>query len=148
MKQILTKIGKPRTSRGLAVFCAKLAENKLANDVLIMNLEKNEHAPSDYFVICSCDSEVQVGAVMEDIIASSRALSMHRPRVEGDNNKEWVLVDFFDVVVHIMKKEIRNFYRLEKLWGDAQFMKLDEDGKPKILKYEKVKIMLRENILD
>lgn len=125
-----------------------MAEDKLASDVLILNLEGIESSPSDYFVICSCDSEIQVSAVVDNIVDSTRAMKLQRPKVEGEQNREWVLIDFFDVVVHVMKKEIRNFYKLEKLWGDAQFSQVNEEGKPRIMKFEEVKPFLKESVID
>ncbi|HRP01838.1 MAG TPA: ribosome silencing factor [Candidatus Kapabacteria bacterium] len=132
----------------MAVLCARLAEDKLADEVLILNLEGIDFAPSDYFVICSCDSEIQVAAVVDNIVDNTRALKIQRPRVEGEATREWVLIDYFDVVVHVMKKEIRHFYKLEKLWGDAQFLKIDGDGKPKVMKFEEVKPFFKEHIID
>lgn len=143
----MSNYGKPRSSKGLATLCARLAEDKLAGDVLILNLEGIE-APSDYFVICSCDSETQVAAVVDNIVDTTREMNLHRPRVEGEQNREWVLIDYFDVVVHVMKKEIRNFYKLEKLWGDAQFSKITDAGKTKVMKFEEVKPFLKESIID
>jgi len=144
----LSKYGKPKSSKGLATLCARLAEDKLASDVLILNLEGIEFSPSDYFVICSCDSETQVSAVVDNVVDYTRSLKIQRPRVEGENNREWVLIDFFDVIVHVFKKEMRNFYKLEKLWGDAQFFRITEDGKPKVMKFEDVKPFLKESIID
>lgn len=144
----MSNYGKPRSSKGLATLVARLAEDKLASDVLILNLEGIESSPSDYFVICSCDSEIQVSAVVDNIVDSTRAMKLQRPKVEGEQNREWVLIDFFDVVVHVMKKEIRNFYKLEKLWGDAQFSQVNEEGKPRVMKFEEVKPFLKESIID
>ncbi len=144
----MSKYGKPRSSKGLATLCAKLAEDKLANDILILNLEDIEFAPTDYFVICSCDTEIQVAAVLEYMVNTTKSLKIQKPHIEGETNKEWVLVDYFDVVVHIMKKEIRNYYRLEKLWGKAQFLKLSDDGKPLVMKFEDIKPFLKESIVD
>lgn len=144
----MSNYGKPRSSKGLATLVARLAEDKLASDVLILNLEGIESSPSDYFVICSCDSEIQVSAVVDNIVDSTRAMKLQRPKVEGEQNREWVLIDFFDVVVHVMKKEIRNFYKLEKLWGDAQFSQVNEEGKPRIMKFEEVKPFLKESVID
>ena len=144
----MSNYGKPRSSKGLATLVARLAEDKLASDILILNLEGVESSPSDYFVICSCDSEIQVAAVVDNIVDTTRAMKLHRPRVEGEQNREWVLIDYFDVVVHVMKKEIRRFYKLEKLWGDAQFLMIKEDGKPRVLKFEEVKPFFKDSIID
>jgi len=87
-------------------------------DVIIIDLKKLVTF-TDYFVICSADSDTQVKAIADQV---DKALSeegikcWHR---EGLKALNWVLMDYVDVVVHIFKKEAREFYNLEKLWGDA-----------------------------
>lgn len=127
----MAKIAKPRSSKGLATFCARIAEDKIARDILILNLSKIEVAPSDFFVLCTCDSDVQVSAIVDAIMRQCKNAGISRPRAEGLEGNFWVLLDFFDVVVHIMQKDAREYYKLEKLWGDAQFYKLDDELKPK-----------------
>lgn len=124
----LGKIGKPRTSKGLAAFCAKIADEKLGTDILILDLSAIEGAPSDYFVICSCDSDVQIRAITEAVKTKCRELDMKLPRHEGTAESEWALLDFFDVVMHVMHKKTRDYYKLEKLWGDAVFSQITDTG--------------------
>lgn len=130
----MAKYGKPRTSKGLATLCARLAEDKIARDVIVMDLSKVESAPSDFFVICTCDSDVQVRTIAEELRRTVKNLGLDKPRIEGLENSKWVLIDFFDVVVHLMLSNMRNFYRLEKLWGDAKFYELGSQGKLKTFK--------------
>ena len=104
---ILLKIGRPRSTKGLAVFCAKLADDKLARDIILLNLTQIETAPTDYFVICTCDSEIQVEAVVSSIDRKCRELGLKHSRIEGLDSKQWVLLDFFDVVMHVMLKDSR-----------------------------------------
>ena len=137
----MSKIGKPRTSLGLATLCARVAEDKLSKNTFILELTKIEIAPADYFVICSCDSESQVRAICESISMKCKELGLQPPRTEGLALSRWVLLDFFDVVVHIMLQKIREYYQLEKLWGDAKFYKLTVEGKP-----EHIKDILIKNI--
>jgi ribosome-associated protein len=144
----LLKIGRPRSTKGLAVFCAKLADEKLARDIILMNLTKIETAPADYFVICTCDSEIQVEAVVRSIDRKCRELEMITPRIEGLDSKQWVLLDFFDVVMHVMLKDSRFYYKLEKLWGDAQFMDLNENGEARSVKFDEIQKFYKGNILD
>ncbi len=134
---VKTKI--PRTSKNLAALAALAAEDKLAYDVLVLNLTKIEQSPSDYFVICTCDSEVQVSAVVDEINKRCREAKLQKPRVEGLDGNYWVLLDFFDVVIHVMLKKAREFYKLEKLWGDAQFLKPDKNSKLKIVTEKELK---------
>jgi len=125
---VLGKIGKPRSSKGLATFCAKIADSKLAEDIVILDLNKIDPAPADFFVVCSCNSNNQVHAVVTEIEKSCRELKISKPRVEGYENAEWVLLDFFDVVMHIMQPVARDYYKLEKLWGDAKAFRLSDSG--------------------
>lgn len=130
----MVKIGRPRTTKGLAVMCAKLAEDKIASDILIMDLSKIDIASTDYFVVCTCDSDVQVKSLVTAIERKCKEFKLTRPKVEGLDNSQWVLMDFFDVVVHIMLPETREYYKLEKLWNDALFYELNDSGKPKAVK--------------
>jgi len=130
----LQKIGRPKTTKGLATFCGRVAVEKIAENVLILDLTGIDSAPTDYFVICTCNSDTQMKAIIESINEKCKEIDLDRPKVEGLNGSYWVLLDFFDVVMHIMLPEARNFYQLEKLWGDAKFYSVDEDGKLKTYK--------------
>lgn len=135
-------MSKPRSSKMLASFCAKITEEKLAHEVLILNLTEIEVSPSDYFVICSCDSDVQIAAVVDEIMFECRESDIKKPRVEGLKGGTWVILDFFDVVVHVMHKKARDFYKLEKLWGDAVFSKLSKSGRTITIKNDELKSLL------
>jgi len=79
---------------------------------------------TDYFVICGGDSEPQVKAITDNI----RKGTEHKPRhLEGYENLNWVLLDYFDVVVHIFGKDERDFYNIEKLWADAPRIDLTDE---------------------
>lgn len=123
----MTKFDLPQSNNELALFCAKLAEEKLANDIVLMNFEKIETAPADYFVIATCDSDTQIRAIIDLIKDVSSDLEMQKPRIEGTENMRWVLVDYFHVVMHLMLPDVREYYHLEKLWGDAEFTNIDSD---------------------
>jgi ribosome-associated protein len=141
----LSKIGKPRTSKGLAAFTARIASDKLARDIFILELAEIENAPADFFVLATCDSDVQIKAVVGEIEKITKSFSMQMPKIEGLDTCRWVLLDYFDVVVHLMMKETRDFYKLEKLWGDSHFMVLGTDDKPKALTItEKRKLLKSE----
>lgn len=128
------KLAKPRSTKGLAVMLAKIAENKLADEVLILDMSKIETSPSDFFVICSCDTDIQARAITDEVLNICRLLDLSKPRIEGVDTGQWILIDSFDVIMHIMNKETRQYYKIERLWGDAKFYKLDESGKPKAIK--------------
>jgi len=130
----LLKIKAPKTSRGLAVLCARTADEKISKDIVIMNLKKIENPPADYFIISTCDSEAQMRAIVDSLILKCKELGLQRPRIEGFEVCQWVLIDFFDVVMHLMLPNVRQFYNLERLWGDAQFLQLNDEGKARVIK--------------
>ena len=125
----MLKIGKPRTSKGLATFCARIADEKLARNILIIDLTKIETAPTSFFVICTCDSENQSLAIAEAIVDMCRQLEIQKPRLEGIDSRQWILLDFFDVVVHVMLQNIRDYYKIERLWGDGRLYSINESGR-------------------
>ena len=138
----MLKLGKPRTSKGLAVFCCKIAEEKLVSDILILDLTDIEHNPADFFVICTCEVENHLIAVAKEIDGKCKELNIPLPRVEGLNKSSWALLDFFDVVIHLMLPNSRKYYKLEKLWGDAKFYQLNKDGKPRALKGDELRAFI------
>jgi len=92
--------------------------SKKGYDVKIMDL-RNVTNIADYFVICSAASDTQVKAISDEIDKQLSEQGIKCWHIEGYNTLNWVLMDYFDVVVHIFRSESRNFYNLEKLWGDA-----------------------------
>lgn len=81
---------------------------------------------ADYFILCSGDSDTQVKAISDNIEKSLRDEGIKIWHKEGYSNLNWVLLDYVDVVVHIFKPETREFYNLEKLWGDAEISELTD----------------------
>lgn len=96
---------------------ASAAEAKHAEDVVVLDL-RGLTLVTDYFVICTGTSRVQIRAITNGILESLRDISPQVLR-EGDEQAQWVLLDYGDVVVHVFGPEARSFYRLERLWGDA-----------------------------
>jgi ribosome-associated protein len=104
-------------------------QEKKAIDILVMDLRKVKNAVADFFVICSGGSDKQLDAIADSVDEEVFKTVKENPwHVEGKNNKEWMLLDYFDVVAHIFKKEKREFFALEKLWGDAEMTEI-QDGK-------------------
>lgn len=94
---------------------------KKANDIAILDLRKVKNAVADFFVICTGTSDTQVDAITESVEQEVyKALHLHPYSREGKGNKEWILLDYFDAVVHVFKQDRRAFYALEELWGDAK----------------------------
>ena len=108
---------------------AELALTKKAKDVAILDLHKLT-SMTDYFVVCSGDSETQVKAIADAIMSGMEELGERVWHTEGLQNLQWVLLDYVDVVVHVFHKDARTFYGLEKLWGDARIQKV-ADRKPR-----------------
>jgi ribosome-associated protein len=118
----------PLDSAQLAIRAARLALEKKAHDVLVLDLRGLTSA-ADRFVVCSGDSETQVKAIA-DHIATKLGENGSKPwHVEGLEGRRWVLLDFVDVVVHVFYGDTRAFYGLETLWGDAPTERVDDDAR-------------------
>jgi ribosome-associated protein len=103
----------------LASEVARYATDKKAIDVVELDL-RGVLGYTDYFVICSGNSDRQVKAIHDGILAGLKSDHETLPRrVEGVSQARWILMDYLDVVVHIFTSEAREFYRLETLWGEA-----------------------------
>lgn len=101
-------------------------QEKKAIDILVLDLRKVKNAVADFFVICSGGSDKQLDAIADSVDVEVQKTVKERPwHVEGKTNKEWVLIDYFDVVAHIFSKDKREFFTLEKLWGDAEMIEID-----------------------
>ena len=118
------------TARNLAKKIAQFALGKKAHAVTIMDLRKVTDM-ADFFVVCSADSDVQVKAVADAVAIGTDELGISPWHREGLSQRQWVLLDYVDVVVHIFHKETRKFYGIEKLWGDAK-VELVEDTPKKV----------------
>lgn len=98
-------------------------QEKKASDIVVLDLTKVKNAVADYFVICTGNSDTQLDAIsdsVEEVVyKGSKQDPWHR---EGRQQKEWVLLDYVDVVVHVFKKDRRSFFALEELWGDAEII--------------------------
>lgn len=121
------------TSQETAREIAQCALTKKAHEVVVLDL-KNLSDVADYFVICSGDSDTQVKAIADAIDDGMRAQGVRVWKSEGYQNLQWVLLDFVDVVVHVFQKNIRSFYNLEKLWGDAVFEHVTDEPPPPVKK--------------
>lgn len=106
------------TSLALARAAGRLALSKKGFDVRILKLKKLSSV-CDYFVICSGSVELHVRAIADAVEDGLRAKGIRPSHREGSEGSRWTLLDYFDVVVHVFTEEARQFYALEKLWGDA-----------------------------
>lgn len=94
--------------------------------IRILDLRKLS-AFADFFVICSASSDTQVKAIADAVDKELRERGIKTYHREGYEALNWVLLDYFDVVVHIFKTEAREYYNLEKLWGDAKVIEIDDE---------------------
>jgi len=102
-------------------------QEKKGFDIVVLDLRKVKNAVADFFVICSGNSDKQLDAISESIDEYVFKKIKENPwHSEGKNNKEWMLLDYINVVAHVFKKEKRNFYALEKLWGDAEITRIED----------------------
>ena len=112
-------------------------EDKKAENILVLDLSNSDGAPAEYFVIGSCLSEVQVDSVSSAVERGGKEAGQGFPKSEGWDAGQWVILDYFDVVVHVFHADARDFYRIEKLWSDADFYILKEDKLSKMTKTTK-----------
>jgi len=120
-------------SREKALLVAELAKAKLAEDIVILDMRKTSGI-TDFFVIASASSTKRCQAIAENIEAGLSKKEKSTSKIEGYREGLWVLVDAFDVVAHIFYADVRKFYNLEDLWGDAPRVKLCHKKKKTRLK--------------
>ena len=100
-----------------------LALSKKAGRIIAMDV-RGLSSLADFFIICHGESEPQVKAITDHI----RKGTDYKPRhLEGYENQNWILLDYFDIVVHVFKKDEREYYDLERLWADAPIKEIDDD---------------------
>jgi ribosome-associated protein len=103
-------------------------QEKKGHQIVTIDLSEVENSICDCFIICHGESVTQVGAITESIEKKMKEEAKVRAHhVEGLRNSQWVLLDFFDVLVHVFQEEFRAFYRLEELWADGKVKRVVED---------------------
>ena len=101
-----------------------LAIDKKAGRIVIFDV-RGLSSLTDFFMICHGTSETQVKAIVDNI----RKGTENKPRhLEGYENQNWILLDYFDIVVHVFKKDERDYYGLERLWADAPIKEINDEG--------------------
>lgn len=116
----VTKAAKPKTSRlPKAISVAiEAAQDRKASGIVVLDLKKAA-AFTDYFVICSASNPRQVQAIADAVEQALKAQKQRPSLVEGYSRAEWILLDYFDFVIHVFSKHARDFYALDRLWGSA-----------------------------
>ena len=108
----------PLSSRQLALRAAEFAQSKKAEDIVVMDLREVTNF-TDFFVLCTARSDTQIRAVADAVQDGLAELKHKVWHAEGYEVRSWILLDYVQIVVHVFLPETRNYYALEKLWGDA-----------------------------
>lgn len=123
----MAKKKKGINSKELSEVIVKGMQEKKAIDIIVMDLRKVKNAVADFFVICSGNSDKQLDAIADSVDQEVYKAFKENPwHIEGKNNKEWMLLDYINVVAHVFRKDRRDFYSLERLWGDAEIIEVQD----------------------
>lgn len=123
----MAKRRKADHSEKISQLVVKGMQEKKASNIVVMDLRKVRNAVADFFVICSGNSDRQLDAIADSIDEEVYKGAKENPwHTEGKNNKEWMLLDYSNVVAHIFNKDKRSFYGLDKLWGDAEITEIED----------------------
>ncbi len=96
-------------------------ENVKGENINQLDLRELDNTPCDYFIVCSGNSNTQVSAIVNSVLKTVSKVLHEKPfHTEGLDNAEWVLIDYVNVVVHVFQNQIREYYNIEELWGDAE----------------------------
>lgn len=122
--EVLTnrKKGVSRLNRNSKIFKSiiKAVQDKKSENIVSIDLRKIPEAVADFFVICEANNQPQIRAIAEEVEHQIKMKCGENPyHHEGKENLQWVLIDYVNIVVHIMLPETRKFYKLEELWSDA-----------------------------
>lgn len=128
MKQIKQK-NPSANSSDLASAIVDAVLDKKAHNVVKIDLKEVQEAVTDFFIVCHGDSDTQAKAIAANVEKEIKEKFGTKPFYsEGQSQADWVLLDYFDVVVHIFLREKRDFYQLEELWSDGKVTRYDERG--------------------
>jgi ribosome-associated protein len=119
----------PKLPKAVAT-AVRAARDKKAQDVTVLDL-RNAGGFTDYFVICTGNNARQITAIADSVRATLKTELDERPALtEGVDRSEWILLDYFNFVVHIFSRECRTFYGLERLWGNAERHEFADEAHP------------------
>jgi ribosome-associated protein len=118
-------LGRKRLTADVAR-AVRAALDKKATDVVVLDL-RNTPAFTDHFILCSGQNARQVRAIADAIEEAMRAAKVRPSHIEGYDRAEWILMDFFTFIVHVFVPQTREFYSLERLWGDAQRLEVRDE---------------------
>ena len=111
----------------IAKFIIEAIQDKKGKEIKLVDLRNVSGAVCDYFIICHGESSTQIQAIAESVEKKVKSdLNEFPYGKEGLQNSEWILLDYVDVVVHLFRRETREFYGIEDLWGDAEITAIAE----------------------
>lgn len=113
------------SEKDILVLAAKAADDKKAEELTVLDM-KGVSLVADYFIICHGNSEKQVQAIAREVKEKAQENDINVKRLEGFEEARWVLVDLGDVIVHVFHRDERIYYNLERLWGDAPRLNIQE----------------------
>jgi ribosome-associated protein len=113
------------TNKEYALLAAKVLSDKKAEDLVIIDI-LGKATFADYFVICSGNSERQIAALTDEVEDKLAEAGLTVKSIEGRQGSGWILMDFGDIIVNIFTNEMRERYSIEKVWGDCQFIEVEE----------------------
>jgi len=123
----MVKKTEPVSSENLCKYIVKGIQEKKGFNIVILNLRDIGNAIAEHFILCTGASDTQIDAISESIEKEVLQIADEKPwHREGFQNKEWILLDYVNVVVHIFKSNVRSFYGLEELWGDAVITRVED----------------------
>ena len=134
----MAKTSRPRTTSATArarripaaiAAAIEAARGKKATELVVLDLRKTA-AFTDYFLICTGANPRQVNAIADAVEQALKAIKVRPAHVEGYERAEWILVDYFDFIVHVFSPHARQFYGLERLWGEASRFDLADEEAP------------------
>jgi ribosome-associated protein len=116
------------TARNLALELIGLLQEKKGTDLLLLDLRRTSPL-SDFFIVCTAQSPLHAQALADHLLFAMKHQGRPADHIEGHDSSQWILIDFFDVVVHIFLPDVRQFYGLERLWGDMPQRRFSENAK-------------------
>jgi ribosome-associated protein len=119
VEKTIKRAGAPKKLPPEITKAVRAALDKKATEVVVLDLRKTP-AFTDFFVLCSGLNQRQVKAIADAVEEALRASKIRAAHIEGYDRAEWILMDFFNFIVHVFTPQTREFYSLERLWGDAE----------------------------
>ncbi len=113
------------TNKEYALLAGKILSNKKAQDIIIIDIQ-GKATFADYFVLCSGTSERQILSLTDEIEDAFAKEDLLAKSIEGKHGSGWILMDFGDIIVNLFTKEMRERYNIEKVWGDCQFIEVED----------------------